>query len=1086
MGDQWRIREGVNQTLLLFALGAREKLVGERQVSLIHGLLQRLLCKPLEQQLPQVWNKLAKTAATNQQQCLTTLAKIPDVATKALSAAPSQIGDIVEWWILAAAAAISWRAAVCRDRARQQADRHDRRGSDGSVDRWLWRETVDRLQLDDDEEYPPLWAASHSDMWHLPDGRTALVWPESWTREARRPEDCRRAFLDWCGDPCRELKADTADADAAGVADAWVEDYAYRHRDFARAALRLLRTRCRFAAEPGPTTHTSEHANTLDRWRLAPTAQSPSNLRILRPPLVVEQSGSSELLVPGWFMSPWPAAVLEQLAAERMASDLRSPSFSRALEAARLATKADRTFAPLPPWNLDGLEGADVDRLSAGLERLVAVVRLAAIAAATTHGTAPPGSVADASPREPVLSDALAAEGFAFRRVSTQGTDGRRIPYSSAVAQADDSAAGYVLARAGSELTVDVGMVGHPSRCRDELLEAIEEFDWRWWALKALAAGCDQGGIAGKLADCVEKADWEAVKRGLLDLSREPPADAAPALADAFTAIQEIRWNIQEIRLKIKSLSDANGGESIALFLTSRLKDVADAVMRVLLSIDPQKQGGLYPPRTSESRIDLAACATGPCSTDGRWADWDVAWQKHKDRFGTHVREAREGRRLRGHFSAGDSATEADLRLLDGIDIAVGEGFPSKLLRPLRARVEASLSAGQSPDFSAAITETRTSWQAEAADAFDELIKRSLAGESKAVKLLQLLHADNRFRFACHPKISFDDQRVSLSPAAAGDTLTWRDDDAVPVDDDITVFFAIDPARACRVLSRGQPAADSAEARAARLEAALAAAPPEALVAAKELRETIDRHRLFKVDNTESLHAVLDVVAALDPSTPGDAWRATVFSELAGCCAAYGATIIPGDWSPLEGTPAEHLVTTRHGFHGSVPRGRVVVERFGVAAKDGTVLFDPDGFKSAGPEPPGYREAFAAVHAISDTGDLASRLRKSILEFPKRVENGQAQSGAAGLFDLAWKLKREVPEQADVDEAVQAVQRLLERGYEMVVFAPQKVGEVQDGWMTTTEGGEPGGSRGTRVSLVRPGVRTRDNICLCKAIVELE
>lgn len=1074
MGDQWRIREGVNQTLLLFALGARERLMGEQPVSLIHDLLQRLLCKQLEQPFARAWNQLAKMPPADLRQHLTkTLDQIPAVAPKALSAAPSQIGDILEWWILAAVAATNWRAAVGRDRARQQADRDDRRGSDDSVDRWLWLTTVSRLQLDDDEEFPPLWAAAHSDMWHLPHVRTALVRPESWTREARGPEECRLAFLDWCGDPCRELATDAVDADAAGAADAWVEDYAVRHRDFARAALRLLRTRCRFAGEHGPTAHTTDHW-----WRLAPTAQSPAKQRILRRPLVGEQSGSSQMLVPGWFVSPWPAAVLEQLAAGRSATDSRSPSFERALTAAALATTpADRTFAPLPPWNVDGLEGADVDRLSTGLERLVAVARLAAIAAATAHETAPPGS-ADASPREPVLGDALAAEGFAFRRIATQGDDGRRIPYSSAVAQADDSAAGYSLARAGSELTVDVGMVGHPSRCPDELLAAIEELDWRWWALKTFAAGCDQGGITGKLADHVTQADWEPLKRRLLDLSRES-ADAAPTLAAAFTTIQDLR-------LAIQPLAAANGGATITSFLTARIKDVAGAVMRLLLSIDPQKQGGLYPPRTSKGGIDLAACATGPCSTDARSAEWDVAWEKCKERFGKQVREIRDRGRLRGHFSAGDSATEADLRLLGGIDIAVGEGFTSDLLRPLRAHLAAGLSAGRSPDFAAAIAETRTSWHAEAADAFHELIKRSLAGEPKAVALLRLLHADDRFRFACHPAISLDAQRVSLSPAAAGDTLTWRDDDAVPVDHDMTVFYAIDPALARRVLSRGQPAADSAEACAARLEAALAAAPPEALATAKKLRDTIDRHRLFKVDRSESLAAVLAAGAALGPSTSGDAWFATVFSELAGCCAAYEATIIPADWSPLDGTPAEQLETTRHGFHGSVPRGRVVVERFGAAAKDGTVLIAPDGFKSAGPEPPGYREALAAVHALSDTGDLASRLRKSILEFPKRVENGQAQSGAAGLFDLAWKLKREAPERADVDAAVQSVQRLLERGYEMVVFAPQKVGEVQDGWMTTTEGGEPGGSRGTRVSLVRPGVRTRDNICLCKAIVEME
>jgi len=1072
MVNEWRIPEIVNQTLLFFALGVRDRLIGVSQPEIDCSPLPPFRGEKIEKQLLEKLEEIKRNAGDSEavkQQVRTVLhgiaaARLPIATVQ--KGAPWRIGDIVTWWINAGVAVAHWRASMTRRAVGEQAATADR-GPVKSLEAWLLHETVRRLQLEDDEEYPPLWCADHVEPWRIIDRQATDASPASWRLEARGPEDCRLALLEWCGDAGRELGA-TANTPTA---DAWAADYETRHRDFARSSLRLLRRRCQFAPQHVP------NSDTTYQWRLAHTAQSPSMRRVLRRPLVTNGAA-----LPGWFVSPWPAAVVEQCRKAVASIDPRPASIDRALDAAASAVRPkDQSFAPLPPWELAAMVPEGIDPLADGVERLAAVVRLAVTEEAMPRGAAPDGQPAAAGvERGGSLRDALAVEGFGLRRTAADATAGRRIPLGAGSELSRGGAPSrIILGRADSESAVDVGVVGPPARCPDELLAAIEELDWRWWAIAAARGECDPKGVARQLADLAATTEWEKVKCSLLDLDPKSP-EAARELAAAFTALDT------RIAIGLSGFAVVAESEALVSLLADRITSVATVVLQQLLLIDPVGQGGLYPPRTAKGRIDLAACVADRCRSDARACAWLVTWKQSSECFGDQIGEWwREGDRFRVMVSAGKSATDSDIRSLDDMRITSSIGSPWDVLwRPLRARVMTGLSEGQPPDFAAAIGEMRLSWNGAAADAFNELVKMAFAGEARAIATLRLLNEDHRFGFACHPAIDLSERGVSLRPAVVSDTLAWRDDPAVPVGRDIEILFAFTPARGRRVVSRGQPAPASPEASAARFETFLPAGSP-ARAAAEALRTSIDRRRMFGAAAPDPLSAVVTAANALAPSGPGEAWVTAAFGELANCCTMCGGRIVPANWSPVAGVPAEGLDLKRFGFHGTVPMGCAVVERFGVNSVDGTVVSFPVVYKSAGPEPAGYREVAEKVNLLTDETVPVVKFRQNVHDFPKRVENGHSPNTfIRDLFQCAWDAKLSALGRADIDAAVQAVHQFLERSYGMVLFMPKTVGEFPKNWLETRDGGEP---RGNRVEqLVRPGVRTRDNKLVRPAIVETE
>ena len=1054
MANDWRISELVNQTLLFFALVVRRTVVGTQQPGIaIPAPLPPFRGRPVEQKLRGVLDEVAQRVKSSDLTRLvdSTLQKIADSKLKTDNTPPWKIGDVVAWWLATGVAIADWKPS-----------REDR----------LWNATVRRLQLEDDEEYPPVWCANHVDLWRLGEPPEGDRRPESWDREARGPDDCRLALLEWCGDPGRELAAAAKSADPAAT-DAWAVDYESRHRDFARSALRLLRRRCQFAPPHVP------NSDTTYPWRLARTAQSPLLRRILRRPMTTVDAVEGRL--PGWFVSPWPAATVEQYRKAVASIDPRPGSIDRALAAAADALRPeDRSFAPLPPWGLAATAGEGTEPLADGVKRLAAVVRLAVLEEAMPRGAAPDGQPPVAGvERGGTLRDALAVEGFGLRRTAADAAAGRRIPLGAgSESPPGEPASRIILTLSGSALTVDVGVVGPPARCPDELLAAIEELDWRWWAIASARGACDPKGVARQLADLATAAEWEKAKCMLLDLDLKSP-EAARELAAAFTTLDT------KMAIGLSGFAVVEESGALRSLLADRITNVTTIVLQQLLSIDPVGQGGLYPPRTAERRIDLAACATDRCRSDARAREWGINWKQSSERFGAQIGESwREADRFRVMVSAGESATDSDLRLLDDMLIVSSIDPPWDVLwRPLRTRVMAGLGQGQPPDFAAAIGEMRQSWSGEAADAFNELVTMAVAGQPRAVATLRLLHGDSRFGFACHPAIDVCEQKVSLRPVKVGDALVWRDDQAVPVDRDIDVVYAFNQARGRRVVSRGQPAPASAETSAARFAAAVPPGSP-AKAAVEALRNAIDCRRMFGTAAADPLSALVTAANALASTVPSEAWVAAAFGELSNCCKACECTIVPADWDAVTGVPAEGLDIKRAGFHGTVPKGRAVVERFGVNAVNGTVVALPEVYKSAGPEPTGYREVAEKVNALADKTETVAKFRQNVHGVPERVEKGHSPNTfIRDLFTCAWDAKLSATDRPSIDAAVQVVHEFLERSYGMVLFMPKTIGDFPKNWLETRDGGQP---RGPRVELVRPGVRTRDNNLVCPAIVDQE
>jgi hypothetical protein len=209
----------------------------------------------------------------------------------------------------------------------------------------------------------------------------------------------------------------------------------------------------------------------------------------------------------------------------------------------------------------------------------------------------------------------------------------------------------------------------------------------------------------------------------------------------------------------------------------------------------------------------------------------------------------------------------------------------------------------------------------------------------------------------------------------------------------------------------------------------------------------------------------------------------TAFRELGACCAACGGSLIPAEWDPAAGSPAEGFDSVPVRFHKTVPLGRVVVEHFGVAAADGGVPVKAVVFKSAGPEPTGYHEVVEKVALLTNRKGAVEKLWQFVHDVPWRIEKGQTTVGP-NLFEAAWEANMSQGRSDDIEAVVQAVHRFLERAYGMTVFEPKELDDVPETWVTTKEGGKPLGNRIDRV--LRPGVKTRDGKLIRPATVIME
>lgn len=1054
MNDDWRMRECVNQMLLYVALRARNAIMKRPADDL-----------PISEPLPPITVAVKKEAQAMcdeldrnpgnvepvkrlMDKVLRTRTGNPHFASLIKGTPAWTISAVVAWWIRAGVAIADWRPSVYGPSAAGLSDQPQTRFLDAAIN---------ALQLEDGEEWPPVWCAHRARSWKLP-GQPSVDLAGVWDRPGSRDE-YRMHLVAWCGDPRREgiQSAEPLDEDGA---KRWVRDYKERYQDFAQASVRLLREECRFgdlrdAAAPG------------DSWRVYSEPRLPAGMfEVLRHPIHRRSDPDGPPIAAGWLVVPLPNALIAELRNATTAHGSLSAVRERLLCRAAVAwSPSDESFGSVESLKAACRDAPHQARRLAALASLVTLVELSAAANVES------GEDLDQVPRDPIgrIRLALMLEGIRARREPPASDERfRLIPIDAA---AIGSAYGETtkLVLVGGEDIVEVGVVGQPSRCPKSLLLAIDEVDWCHWALQACTGS--------RAAEHLTSAEWETCKRRLLMVEGDGPA-IRHDLARAFEELHPVRLAVEHLRAGPDDASDA-------AWLGDALAGLEQAICSRLTVPETGATSMLYPPRAPDARISLAAWLDVPHADEPRTSRWDVAWERSAVPFGTAVREeSRSDGRWRVVFSAGESATVADLRLLGAAGVIQRPFGPwNRMAEPITVVLRAAVWEAASPDMTAAVSQIKAAIAGAQADAFDELVHLAIDGDTWAVGWIQMMQADPRFEFVCHPAIDINESRVSPRKPAAGDAVfEWRDADA-PVDDELEIRFARDATAARRILSRGRPEAASVEARAHRLVNAVHAGPVELITAARQVQQATDLRRLLGESVINPMPSAIAAANALVQAGNelGDAAN-QAFRELSDWCLAFGCRLMPERWHPSQGIAADGLDVVRVDFHPTVPAGNVVVERFGATGRDGAVVAAWEGFLSAGPTPVGFADVVRLTHAVAGDREETMRLQRCVADFASRVLKGQGASAAANLFDVAWKAVMALPDDDALSAAAAAVHHFLDKSHGMIAFRPKSLTEYPEAWLRTREGGP---ARGLRVDrLVRPGLRNLDNSLIYPAIVE--
>ena len=1072
MPDDWRIRECANQLLLFAAFDARGAMLSGQGVSFaappplppfddvpnirnVRVVRDRIAVNPLDVDLLVQLVKSIRGLPDN-----------PKSLERVREQPPWMIGDAVTWWLQAGVMLAGWIWE--RTLFRRDATADPQQAIEGlPPEDWLFNMLVQNLSLEDDEEHPAFWFVDHAEAWRLtPD---AASWPAGWNEPATSRDVCLEALLEWCGDPRREAVAAVdraADPDTVGR---WARDYEDRYRNFARASLRLLRRRCRFG-------DIGELSTRREQWRVCAGSASPRRPLVLRRPIQAADDPAGRALAPGWIVLPWPAVLVKRLRRGLESMPEVPLAIARALDRAQVWGPDDRGFRPVLPAR-GGDQGSPDPRTEA--ERLVALASLAVVLAVVAPRATGERKCTD--PASLAIEDRIlwtwAVEGIELRRAPRESGTRRVVPLDLHPGQ-NGSGDGVVLSLACDEFPRDivVGRIGKPGRSPDELFAAVEELDWRWWAIATLR---DTGRLPTHLESLARLADeigWERHKQGLLEAHLPPDRGS---LVDAHAALHRCRLHIERDFV-------GEGRAGIVTWLTDGISTVAGAVCRLLATADPTGVARVVPPRNASGEIVLSAWMAVPGGDRSHDSAWGLAWEASPLPFGQPLREAlgHDGR-PRAVFSAGEQVAEADLRLLAAPGVVTGSAVPEvdAFAWPLRVHLLDALGAASNPDPTSAIVELRESCSGPNAEIFDRMIHAAIAGVPAAVAWVRLMQADPRFGFSCHPAVEVTDAGVRVHPVRIGDPIEWQDHDTLADGEDVMIRFATDAVRSARTVSRGRPAAESADAHAARLVAAVADGPAALVAATARLRLATDRRRMFGTATESAVDEAVAVGDALAAWAAGAADGALeAFRCLASWCAASGLTIVPRDWHPVDGADPAGLGVERVDFHPRVPAGRVAVMRFGLATSGGAEVAGLQGCISAGPPPAGYADLRDLVAGLPGDIEAVSKFRASVFDFPRRVRSGQVETSVAGLFDVAWKAVMKAPEREDLREAAASVHRLLDRSYGLITFEPKTVGEYPETWLQTGDGGRPRGLRVDR--LLRPGLRTIDNKLKWPAIVE--
>lgn len=678
----------------------------------------------------------------------------------------------------------------------------------------------------------------------------------------------------------------------------------------------------------------------------------------------------------------------------------------------------------------------------------------------------------------------------------------RRIPCRQVPRR--DAVAGAALAlRLPDGQLLPIGVPSEPAACEAEIFAAIDDLDWRLWAIEA-AATCPTLQLAKDdrehLRRLLRKAGhdvWEGLKTGLLRSDRDPAM-----LAKAIPGLVVARLRLEHSLTPDDDLSKA---------LIDDYRRLERALLGRLHDLDPNGLGGLHPPRSRDGGVDVFRWRAASLLGTGRSA-WEIRWQVDQAPFGAQLRERITPKKTIGvTFSASPRATEQDIHLLEAPFVSTGPwDLAGTCFEPL-ARFGREILSPEGhfegmPDMAAALMRLRDAFAGLDRAAFDGLIKAATSSpaDPDAVRWIGLLQGDPRFAFDCQPPITETqadgEAGFAIKPPSVSDELVWKDSDTVAEGDDLRVMHSLVRQHGLRVLSRGRPAEGSAEHLAAECDAVCRAALPTLLPFTDRIGEKIDRLRTFPAERAglmpflaEAIAAALDELVHLAEPAPiggspveaSEDALAGAFGLLARIAALHGHRVTPEAWHPRTGTPVSGVSAAGDlaaMFHPTTAAGDWIVDRFGVEGDHGRA---GRCRRSAGPAPAGYEPLRMLAQGLPSDEPRCGELRQGLSDLPGHVLEEKARLAIPRIYDNVWNVLVEHSATAgDPAPWKAAVAELIRKPYDMVMFEPTKLGEYPSSWIVEAGGHSPRGRHIVRV--VRPGVRTLEKKLVWPAVVETE
>lgn len=846
---------------------------------------------------------------------------------------------------------------------------------------------------------------------------------------------------------------------------------------------------------------------TSDMW-VAKWVQDPVGGRVLnemrRPVVQAVADGARVRIKPikGVVVLPPAQTLCQQLAALQASKPRAAAADGGAASLARATSFAAARWQPgqlvAASWPKASEGSAATLRVEEIEPAFLAVARWLTTAAAVADGGLRPGQGADElHDVTEAMRIALALEGFQVRDARVGAISDRLIPRAAGLSGRGTN---LVFSRDASAHEAPLGRFGEPASCGPDLFAAIEAVDWRLWAFGT--APWDRGvDFTREVVEIVRQQvipseQWEAIKQQAL-FTTSSPTDVDP-LARMFRHAHERVLALELLRDRGYKDKPA---DAMLSGLIEEYRTLSEKALAALAAIDSSGPSRLHPPRLPSGAIDVVAWLGRTVTGRDDEQPYRLHWSRSPRPRGELIEEKRTGSdvEIRVTVSAG-TASDSELAILNAPSLDPGwsasghEQGPTRLAELLAACRRNTAFPGTAPAAEGEgdpVVDLRNQLAGPAAAAFDELMARCRVGDEAALAWGRILRDDPRFDFACHPPLDLD--QGELPPPHRGEPfLAWEFDAVTSAGQDLAVTFAVDPARARRLLSRGPRQPGSLAADAEQLAEACRRAGGElARLGAAALRAT-DEWSTFggQADHPIRTAEPLLEQLLLDDGVPAAA-RSDVFEAAARWCGDLDHELLPGAWR-AEGRLAPAALAefdVPPEFDDRTPTGGVVIRRFGVRGVHGRPF---SGAVSAGPAPPGYAGFRALIQGLAVPADggvdhpVGEVLRRAD-DLARHSLAGTLPLALPNLFDQVWSLiaaASSAEARAELEPVTVPLFELLKATCRMVPFEPQTVGEYPAGWVRQPDGSQPPGRRIKR--LVRPGLRTIENTLVRPALVITE